>query len=216
MVSVFVCLLISSLKKLCVRVVGGCCGKWGATPGDLYGCRKINVDFEPRYGWQYPRAYMWQQWEAFGMRLASECCRSAYGCSPARESEQIYVRPDWVETGLRHTLRGQAEGQALKQSGPSSLLFQVGSQEILCGCLCESEAQRPSGVATRMRRRRCVKRYATAKPCSHSDTNWPFLVGESNRAKQSLARNRQKLRKKAPQEGPQKQLGKIRLSSAMC
>ena len=83
---------------------------------------------------------------------------------------KIYVRPDWVETGLRHALRGQADGQALRQSGSSALLFQVGSQEILCGCLCEcvceDEAQRSSGVATRMRRRRCVKRYATAKACA--------------------------------------------------
>lgn len=88
----------------------------------------------------------------------------------------------------------------------------MGSQDILCGCLCEcvcyNEAQRPSGVATRTRRRRCVKRYATAKPGSHSDTPRPFLVGAGNRAKQSLARNRQKVRLQAPHEGPQKQLAR--------
>jgi hypothetical protein len=56
-----------------------------------------------------------------------------------------------------------------------------------------------------MRRRRCVKRYATAKTDGHSDTPRPFLVGESNRAKQSLARNRQKVQQEAPQEDPQKQ-----------
>jgi hypothetical protein len=38
------------LQVLRVRVVcgRGCCGKWGVRPGDLYGCRKINVDNEPR------------------------------------------------------------------------------------------------------------------------------------------------------------------------
>lgn len=51
--------------------MGGCRGKWGATPGDLYGGRKIiNVDIKPRYGWQYPWAYMWLEWKAFGMRSA--------------------------------------------------------------------------------------------------------------------------------------------------
>lgn len=49
-----------------------------------------------------------------------------------------------------------------------------------------------SGVARRVRRRRCVKRCAPAKKQSHSGTPRPFLVGESNRAKQSLITNRPK------------------------
>lgn len=44
------CVLISKVNKFCVFLLcgRGCCGKWGVTPGDLYGCRKINVDNEPR------------------------------------------------------------------------------------------------------------------------------------------------------------------------
>jgi hypothetical protein len=44
-----------------------------------------------------------------------------------------------------------------------------------------------------MRRRRCVKRYATAKNGSRFGNPFAVLGGRKQRAKQSLARNRQKV-----------------------
>lgn len=49
----------------------------GAQRLEIYRCGKINVDIEPQYGWQNPRAYMWLEWETFGMRSASERCGNA-------------------------------------------------------------------------------------------------------------------------------------------
>ena len=116
---------------------------------------------------------MWLRWE--GVReevgLRAERRGIVLRMQPGEEIRSLYVRPDWVETELRYALMLTSRRSSAK--GPGGLLFQVGSQEDLYGCLCKrlchDEAQRPSGVATRMRRRRCVKRYATAKAGSHSD-----------------------------------------------
>ena len=76
--------------------------------------------------------------------LDAECCGSAYGCRPARESEHFNVRPDWVETEfLRLTptsRRSNAEAVKVRRLSCSKWV----AKRVSCDCLYECVLRRGS------------------------------------------------------------------------
>lgn len=113
----------------------GCCGKWGVTPGDLYGCRKINVDNDHGSGWQYPRAYMWLQGKASGMRSAC-VCGMLWKCLWMQAGEGIRADLWSARLGLKQNLDTLCADKQQVKRGSSGLLFQVDSQELLRRTQC--------------------------------------------------------------------------------